>query len=295
MLDGADAGFEAVLDGPRSVRVGEHVGADRAGDVNRRGQLVDRELHVVELVSRRGGAAARHHLDLVGAAPKRLPGSPPNFVSTVGEDGFGGQAVHRSEEVAGRTRPLVVAVATGLREKGPADEDSGPADQSQADRFLEPPIETAGVADRREARLQRVFDLAGDAQRDHRRGERHLLNRIEVEAGKVDMGIEQPGHQGPALTVDHLGVPGTGGPIRGSDSPDPSLLDHDSRVGLWIAAGAVEQGRVFEDDAQGLTSLSTPRCRSGRGRCYRRARTQAANPMPSPPVNSSGGRSGTFR
>ena len=183
---------------------------------------------MVELVRRRGGAATRHHLDLVGAASERLPRRAPNFVGAVGQDGFAGQAVYRAEKLASCPRPLVIAVATGLREKGPADEESRSADQSQADGFLEPPIETAGVAHRRETRLQRIFDLARDSERDHGRREGHFLNRIEVETGQVDMGVEQTGHQGAPLAIDDRGIARTSRPARGADPPDPHVVDDHS-------------------------------------------------------------------
>src|ERR1700737_2534697 len=113
----------------------------------------------------------------------------------------------------------MVAVATGLREELPADKESRPSDQPLADRFLESPIETAGVPDRCETRLQRVFDLARDPECDHGRGDRYLLERIEVETGEMDVGVEQAGHQGAALAIDDAGVPGAGRPARCTDPP----------------------------------------------------------------------------
>ena len=50
MFDGTHASLEAVLDGPWTIGVRQHVGADRAGRLDRGAQLGNRELDVVELV-----------------------------------------------------------------------------------------------------------------------------------------------------------------------------------------------------------------------------------------------------
>ena len=41
MLDGSDARLQAVLNGPRAIGMSEHIGADRAGGLDRGGELVD--------------------------------------------------------------------------------------------------------------------------------------------------------------------------------------------------------------------------------------------------------------
>jgi hypothetical protein len=67
--------------------------------------------------------------------------------------------------------------------------------------------------------------------------------------------VEQPRHQGPPLAIDDLGAFGTRGPVPPADTADPTFVDHDAGVGLGVAAGAIEQRRVFENEAHGRISL----------------------------------------
>jgi len=52
VLDGADARFETVLNRSRAIRMGEHVAPHRAGGLNRRPQLRDGKLDVVQFIRR---------------------------------------------------------------------------------------------------------------------------------------------------------------------------------------------------------------------------------------------------
>ena len=142
----------------------------------------------------------------------------------------------------------MIAVATGLGDEGAADEDARPPDQSQPDRFLEAPIEASCIAHGGETSLQRGLDLARDPERDDRGGQGSLRLWVEVGHRQVNMSIEQTGHQNPSLAVDDAGILRPPSRVARMDAFDAAVLDHQPGAGLRVAPGAVEQGRVFEDE-----------------------------------------------
>src|SRR5207302_10349193 len=142
-------------------------------------------------------------------------------------------------------------------DEGAADEDPRAADQSESDRFLESPVEPAGVANRRETGVEGGFDHVLDPQREHGGRKGSLGGGIEVDQRQVNVRVEQPGHQGAALAVDDPDVFGSARSAAGADAPDPPVLDDHARVALQIAAGAIEDGGVLEDGVHSPTSLST--------------------------------------
>ena len=140
-----------------------------------------------------------------------------------------------------------IAVTPGLGEKWTADQDSRSSDQAEADRLPKSGIEPARIPDRCEAGLEGGLDLVGNPQGQHCRRKGDLAQGIEFDHGEVDMGVEQAGHERPALAVDQAAAARTGGAGGRSNPTDATLLDHDVHAGLRIAPGAVEDGGVLED------------------------------------------------
>jgi hypothetical protein len=79
-----------------------------------------------------------------------------------------------------------------------------------------------------------------------------LRHGIEVQAGEMYVGVEQSGHQRPALAVDHPSISGTGSSAACGNPCDALVFNDDARVWLWIAAGAIEQRGVLEDEIHGV-------------------------------------------
>ena len=86
VFDRTHPGLEAILDRLGSVGMGQDVGADAVGRLHRGGQLFDRILDVVQFIRGRGGSAAGHHLDLIGAPAQHLPGGAQDLRRTVSQD-----------------------------------------------------------------------------------------------------------------------------------------------------------------------------------------------------------------
>ena len=103
-----------------------------------------------------------------------------------------------------RARPGV-AVPAGLAQRHARREDARPAHEALLDRFGEPAIGAAGIADRREAALQHALEHPGRLQ--GQQGDRPIRQPGErrVDGEHMDMRVDQPRHQRAACEIDRLG------------------------------------------------------------------------------------------
>ena len=106
-----------------------------------------------------------------------------------------------------------IAVAAGLAQRPAGDEQPRPGDEALLHRLGEPEIGAAGVAHRGEAArqhaLQDVARLVGDEGDRHARQPRE----IDLDRDRMDMRVDQPGHQRAAGKIDGFCIPAAKGPV----------------------------------------------------------------------------------
>ena len=172
-----------------------------------RAQLAHRVLRALQLVRRRGGPAASHDLDEVGAAPYLVTDRAADLGVAVRDGEHHAEVrimVGREPALGGRAH---VAMPTRLAQDAVADEHPRPGDQPLLDRGPEARVGAAGVADRGVAPVEHVAEAP-----DHLDGDEAgrvlpgLVAEVDVDRSHVDMGIDEAGQQRPAPDVDPVAV-----------------------------------------------------------------------------------------
>lgn len=156
---------------------------------------------------------------------------------------------HRQDWKAGHLLDL----AQPLHEPGTFDARTGGLDAGAEERSVGYPLATVVDLAQPAAHVPHAGDAVGDEQRQSR------FARV----GKVDMHVKETWDKVPVRGVnDHAAFD----PVRGLGRPDVVDLiavDDHGHVGLGRATGAVNKGRVFDDDAcrwrwRHMTPLSRP-------------------------------------
>ena len=226
--------------------MGENVGVPAGGLLDDSPDLVPRVLRVIDGIGRGGYAAGCHDLDRVRALPELLAGGLANAVDAVrhvGQPvGLDGARVQARVILQG---PLV-AVAPRLAEGAPAVEDSRPSYQPPVHGGSQAIVAPGSVANRREAPGQHT--LQDDPRLMHDEGYRLPESSLQVHRrdSRVDVGVDQPGHQRPFTRVQGQGVPYPDGLV--GDLRDPVVLHQHVVIGEELPSPRVQQGAVFEQD-----------------------------------------------
>ena len=133
-------------------------------------------------------------------------------------------------------------MATGLRQHSPGAEDPWGGDEPGLGGFLQPAVQPAGVANRREAAPQHALEDRLGLDPDP--GERAMGHGADVHLRDrgVDVGVDEPGHdRSPAgVEAGHI-VAGRDALTVRSDLDDAVALDAHARRCDELASGNVEQ------------------------------------------------------
>src|SRR5262249_948511 len=225
----------------------ENVLANRPRLLDGRSHFLYRVLRGVQLVAGRHGAARGHDLDLVHVVTELLARGLPDLVGPVGD-----HADH-ADAAAHGLDPLraaaLVAVAAGLRQHAAGHQHSWPGEETRADRFAQAVVCSARVANRREALHERLLDAPEGLRHDEaRRIVAMLLRGVAVDRADVDVGVGQPGHEGPPLEVERLHLALQRSDLaRAEHVLDALALDDDGGAVGGLLASAIDQERVGQD------------------------------------------------
>ena len=155
MLDGAHASRNRMPDRLAGIDMRADVLAASCRFDGRDLQLLGRELHVLDRISRRADAAGGHDFDVVGALAQLIARDPAHFVRPVDvtreEDEGIGVVV---DVVAVIGDAAVIAMTAGLRQAGPTDEQARTRDETLGDRVADTDIGAADIAHRRKAAIE---------------------------------------------------------------------------------------------------------------------------------------------
>ena len=225
MLNGVDPGAQRVLQTFAAVRVG--------GPGSPKGaRLLDDRVDLLEGNSRVSTPLIRELIPPVVAI--LMKSAPPRTNRRVITEAGRRRRRRRQEFRAAaaaryETRPLrVIGQPRRLRENGQADEHARPRQHALLHRQLQPEIESAEIADGREAGLEHAAHGLRDAQ--HRQGRRRgaALRETARRARQVIMTVEQPRHHGHGPRVHHPRVERRAS-CHGSTAVIRPILDGDGR------------------------------------------------------------------
>jgi hypothetical protein len=248
VLDRADPVVDGAANRFRCIGMGQDIGMPRPRLLDDGAHLVIAVLQVPDRVVGRGDPARRHDLDLGRALAQLVARRAAAFVHAVG-DSREARAILTAGAADDRasSRPQI-AMAAGLAQRLPGRKQPRPADEPLRHRLGESAIGAAGVPHAgepaREHALEHPTRLEGN-QRQRLLGQ---PRQGGVDSDNVNMRIDQSGHQGLPGEVDRLGIRSGYRPIR--DFLDPITVDQDVMAFATLAASAVEQRAVGEDDSR---------------------------------------------
>ncbi len=182
---------------------------------------------------------------MVGAFAQFVARDPAHLLGAVGD------AVHEHEGVgvaidvvAPIGAAAVVAVAAGLRDARPADEQPRAGDETLCDGVANADIAAAGVANGGKTAVEHRLDPGHGARRHLRQRHGLVLRGGEADREDMHMRVDQPREQGASFEIDHIGGDVLDRPVLdGLDAP----VDHeDLKAGNGLVAMPVENEAVAE-------------------------------------------------
>ncbi len=203
VLDRAHAAFDGAGDGVGAIGMGADIGLPGLRLADRGADLLQGELQAVERIVGRGDAARDHELDVVGALAQLVAHRTQHLRHAVDDARDQRDAAAAGADVA-RIRPAApVAVAAGLGDALPGDEQARPDEMPRLDRLADAPIGAADVAHRGEAAIEHRPHQRRRARRHQ--GQRDVVEEMEIDLGEIDMDmrVDEPRHHGAPGDVDH--------------------------------------------------------------------------------------------
>ena len=199
MLDGADPVGHRRADRLRRVGVGGHITAPPGRLLGDGADLLRRVLRHAERIRRRDDTARGHDLDGVRAAAQPLAGRAAHRVDAVDHLRHATTA-----KTAVQLRWPGIAMASGLAQRGPAEQVPRSRRQALPDRPGQARVAAARIPDRGEPAAQRAGQppRPGQGQVTQRAG--LDLQRAEAGAVGVEVRVDQAGNDRSAAAVDDL-------------------------------------------------------------------------------------------
>ena len=278
VLDGVHAGLQRHAQAGAAEGMAHHLAALRVRLVTERAHLVERERRILGPVAgARGGAAGGRALDDVGA---RADHRAHNAAHVLDAGGHAARQRGIARDQAGLVprRTDAIADAADGRDDRHRRQQARADDEALVDRRLEAGVETAGIADGRVARPQRLLDHARGAQvaRAALLVELPACGQLVAVERQVVVAVDEARQDRGALDVDDLGARRPVGRGARDDRLHAAVVEDEARLAHRRPAGAVDQRAAAQDEHVRLRSRrARRRCRRRSSAAWRRAADRA--------------------